>query len=275
MSQKAVQELLDVDDPVGSLLQVVLKYEAIPEQAPNPTTRRGPADREKPVAPVQYFFQVPSVRMAACAALDRASQRIAPLMATSGEMTETQARVAAKRPGVRLLRRAGTVVPRWRHPLDREIGRGRPAATPQYLVKARRTGQLRFRHVPKLRGAYSSSPSYEPCSLTPGSAGRDVFTRHCGGSARTRSRRDRRSRTFSWCRRSSRSAPGRGGSRRRRERSHGRFLGAAEVHTFLRKARQACGRTTSWSPSGCFESRTATSPGRLRATSTQLPLWPL
>ena len=34
------------------------------------------------------------MRTAACAALDRASQRIAPLMMT-GEMTETQARVAA------------------------------------------------------------------------------------------------------------------------------------------------------------------------------------
>lgn len=34
------------------------------------------------------------MRMAACAALDRASQRIAPLMVTGG-MTETQARVAA------------------------------------------------------------------------------------------------------------------------------------------------------------------------------------
>jgi hypothetical protein len=43
---------------------------------------------------VRYFFQEPSVRMAACAALDRASQRIAPLMMT-GAMTETQARVAA------------------------------------------------------------------------------------------------------------------------------------------------------------------------------------
>jgi len=33
--------------------------------------------------------------MAACPALDRASQRIAPLMVTRGGMTETQARVAA------------------------------------------------------------------------------------------------------------------------------------------------------------------------------------
>jgi hypothetical protein len=44
---------------------------------------------------VRNFFQEPSVRMAACAALDRAGQRIAPLLVTAGGMTETQARVAA------------------------------------------------------------------------------------------------------------------------------------------------------------------------------------
>jgi hypothetical protein len=33
--------------------------------------------------------------MAACAALDRAGQRIAPLIAAGGRLTETQARVAA------------------------------------------------------------------------------------------------------------------------------------------------------------------------------------
>jgi hypothetical protein len=76
MSQEAVQELLDVDDPVGSLLQVMLRYEAAPEQGPQ--TGRSPWRR------VRYFFQEPSVRMAVCAALDRASQRIAPLMMNGG-----------------------------------------------------------------------------------------------------------------------------------------------------------------------------------------------
>lgn len=78
-SQEAVEEILDVNDPVGSLIQVVLNYEAAP---PDPRRR------------VRYFFQEPSVRTAVCAALDRASQRIAPLMMTGG-VTETQARVAA------------------------------------------------------------------------------------------------------------------------------------------------------------------------------------
>ena len=86
-SQEAVEEILDVHDPVGSLLQVVLRYEAAPEQ--------GPQAEPSPWRRVRYFFQEPSVRMAACAALDRASQRIAPLMMTGGRLTQTQARVAA------------------------------------------------------------------------------------------------------------------------------------------------------------------------------------
>ena len=94
-SQEAVEEILDVDDPVGSLLQVVLKYEAAPEQAPQPQDTPQAGRPRSPWRRVRYFFQEPSVRMAACAALDRASQRIAPLMMAGGRMTETQARVAA------------------------------------------------------------------------------------------------------------------------------------------------------------------------------------
>ena len=86
-SQEAVEGILDVNDPVGSLLNVVRNYEAAPGEAPR--AGRSPWRR------VRYFFQEPSVRMAVCAQLDRASQRIAPLMAAGGGMTETQARVAA------------------------------------------------------------------------------------------------------------------------------------------------------------------------------------
>ena len=86
-SQEAVEEILDVNDPVGSLLNVVRTYEAAPGESPQ--AGRSPWRR------VRYFFQEPSVRMAVCAQLDRASQRIAPLMAAGGTMTETQARVAA------------------------------------------------------------------------------------------------------------------------------------------------------------------------------------
>ena len=96
MSQEALEGILDVNDPVGSLLQVVLKYEAAPEQTAQPQDgRQGPQAEPSPWRRVRYFFQEPSVRMAACAALDRASQRIAPLMMSGGGMTETQARVAA------------------------------------------------------------------------------------------------------------------------------------------------------------------------------------
>ena len=86
-SQEAVEGILDVNDPVGSLLNVVRTYEAAPGESPQ--AGRSPWRR------VRYFFQEPSVRMAVCAQLDRASQRIAPLMTAGGAMTETQARVAA------------------------------------------------------------------------------------------------------------------------------------------------------------------------------------
>jgi AcrR family transcriptional regulator len=77
MTQEALSEILDLDDPVGSLLRIVLNREQVGERR------------------VRYFFQEPSVRMAACATLDRASQRIATMMATREDLTETQARVAA------------------------------------------------------------------------------------------------------------------------------------------------------------------------------------
>jgi AcrR family transcriptional regulator len=86
MSQDAIEDLLDVDDPVGSLVKVVLRYEA----APTSDTRGGP----DPARRIRYFFEEPSVRMAACAALDRASQRIAPVL-RNRELSEVQARVAA------------------------------------------------------------------------------------------------------------------------------------------------------------------------------------
>jgi AcrR family transcriptional regulator len=102
MSQEALDDILDVNDPVGSLLQAVLRYEATPEQtSPIDDTQRIddpqrlPRTAKSPWRRVRYFFQEPSVRAAACAALDRASQRIAPLMVTDGGLTGTQARVAA------------------------------------------------------------------------------------------------------------------------------------------------------------------------------------
>jgi AcrR family transcriptional regulator len=95
-SQEAVEAILDVNDPVGSLIQVVRNYEAAPDQAPQPwDAGRGPQTTRSPWRRVRYFFQEPSVRTAVCATLDRASQRIALLMMTSGRFSQTQARVAA------------------------------------------------------------------------------------------------------------------------------------------------------------------------------------
>lgn len=85
MSQDAVAELLDPDDPVGSLVQIVLRYESAPT-----AEARGGAD---PARRIRYFFEEPSVRTAVCAALDRAAQRIAPLLAET-KLSKVQARVA-------------------------------------------------------------------------------------------------------------------------------------------------------------------------------------
>lgn len=92
MSQEALEEIVDLDDPVGSMLAIVRRYEAVADEdqpAQAPQAARSPWRR------VRYFFQEPSVRMAFLASLDRAGQRIAPMMARSGRFTETQARAAA------------------------------------------------------------------------------------------------------------------------------------------------------------------------------------
>ncbi|MFI6790164.1 TetR/AcrR family transcriptional regulator [Nonomuraea sp. NPDC050383] len=88
------EDLLDPGDPVGSLLRAVRAYEAAPEDAAGsegaPT---GPQAGKSPWRRVRYFFAEPSVRVAVLANLDRASRRIAPLIAATGELTGTQARV--------------------------------------------------------------------------------------------------------------------------------------------------------------------------------------
>jgi AcrR family transcriptional regulator len=94
MSREMLEELLDPTDPVGSLLRIVRAYEAAPEQAPSPENETSRAGRS-PWRRIRYFFTEPSVRMAACASLDQAAARIAPLLAARGELSETQARVIA------------------------------------------------------------------------------------------------------------------------------------------------------------------------------------
>lgn len=92
MSQQELASILDVDDPVSTMLRVVDAYEAAPDEASANADRSTAQD---PWRRVRYFFQEPSVRTAACAMLDRASQRITPMLAENARMTDTQARVAA------------------------------------------------------------------------------------------------------------------------------------------------------------------------------------
>ena len=65
MSQEAIEEILDVRDPVGSMVQIVLRYESEPDQKSTGArkgTRRGVKSAKGPWRRVRYFFQEPSVR---------------------------------------------------------------------------------------------------------------------------------------------------------------------------------------------------------------------
>jgi AcrR family transcriptional regulator len=96
MTREMLEDLLDPGDPVDSLVRIVRAYEATPAPAPGASTGEPDARAGRsPWRRVRYFFTEPSVRMAACAAFDRAAQRIAPLISTNGELSPTQARVAA------------------------------------------------------------------------------------------------------------------------------------------------------------------------------------
>lgn len=88
---ETIATVLDLRDPVGSVIEAVVAYEA---------PRRSVGDGVDPSADipwrrVRYFFTEPSVRLAVQASLDRASQRIAPLLVSDGALNSTQARVAA------------------------------------------------------------------------------------------------------------------------------------------------------------------------------------
>ncbi|MEE6280912.1 TetR/AcrR family transcriptional regulator [Georgenia sunbinii] len=93
MSPEELDALVDPDDPVGSLLGAVLTYESGP--APAADGEQEPPEVITPWRRARYFFTEPSVRRALHASLDRASQRIAPMLAAHHGLSETQARVAA------------------------------------------------------------------------------------------------------------------------------------------------------------------------------------
>ncbi len=84
MSDESLVELLDPADPVGSLVRVVSSFE------------RSSADRDAIARRrIRYFFEVPSVRTAALATLDRAAERLAPMLAAGGRLGGVEARVTA------------------------------------------------------------------------------------------------------------------------------------------------------------------------------------
>jgi AcrR family transcriptional regulator len=82
LSPDALAALLDPADPVGSLVEVVRRYEAVPADDDARSGAAGPWRR------VRYFFTEPSVRAAA-------RFRVAPLLVRDGGPGPAQARVLA------------------------------------------------------------------------------------------------------------------------------------------------------------------------------------
>jgi AcrR family transcriptional regulator len=90
LSQQDLDELLDLNDPLGTVARIVAGYE--PTSAGVDMAARAGLS---PWRRVRYFFREPSVRLAVYASLDQASQRIAASMVAKEGMSQTQARVAA------------------------------------------------------------------------------------------------------------------------------------------------------------------------------------
>ncbi|GAA1106697.1 TetR/AcrR family transcriptional regulator [Nocardiopsis composta] len=86
MTADELTSTVDPDDPIASLLRMVRRYEARPEEI---------SDGRVPDAwrRVPFFFTVPSVRAALLSSADAASKRIAPLIARNDAFTPSQARV--------------------------------------------------------------------------------------------------------------------------------------------------------------------------------------
>ena len=90
LSQEALNDALDMNDPVGTARRLVADYES-PAEGRDATSFTG----QSPWRRVRYFFQEPTVRLAVYASLDEASNRIAESMVASRGMPRTKARVAA------------------------------------------------------------------------------------------------------------------------------------------------------------------------------------
>jgi AcrR family transcriptional regulator len=90
LSPEALAEIVDLDDPVGTVRRIVAAYESTAEGMD-----AGARVGQSPWRRVRYFFQEPSVRLAVYATLDRANNRIAASVVARRGMSQTKARVAA------------------------------------------------------------------------------------------------------------------------------------------------------------------------------------
>lgn len=90
LSQAALDDLVALDDPVGTVRRIVADYEST-AGGMDPAARGG----RSPWRRVRYFFQEPTVRLAVYASLDQASNRIAASLVARRGMSATQARVVA------------------------------------------------------------------------------------------------------------------------------------------------------------------------------------
>ncbi|WP_327085478.1 TetR/AcrR family transcriptional regulator [Nonomuraea sp. NBC_01738] len=91
MSAETLEAFVDPDDLVASMLRTVGAYDV----AHPGHTGDGPPAVTGPWRRIRYFFGEPSVRLAVLGTLDRAGQRVAPLIAARAGVEETQARVIA------------------------------------------------------------------------------------------------------------------------------------------------------------------------------------
>lgn len=90
LSHEALVALIDIGDIVGTARRIVASYEPSPDRGVSEEGAERVALRR-----VHYFFQVPSVRRAAFASLDRASGRIASALVSHHALAPVQARVIA------------------------------------------------------------------------------------------------------------------------------------------------------------------------------------
>ncbi|MCA2207221.1 TetR/AcrR family transcriptional regulator [Nocardia rosealba] len=86
LSDEQLAKVVDPHDPIGSLIRSVREYDTGTNES---GSEPGPWRRS-----LRYHFTEPSVRRAAYASADRTSQRLSPLLASTGRFSEAQAKVA-------------------------------------------------------------------------------------------------------------------------------------------------------------------------------------